>query len=56
MVDIHSAKSVRIQSFSGTYFLAFGLNEERYGHFLPSDLYFEKTHDPKIGQQKMFFI
>ena len=28
---IHCAKSVRIRSFSGPYFPAFGLNTERYG-------------------------
>ena len=27
----HSVKSVRIRSFSGQYFPAFGLNTERYG-------------------------
>ena len=27
----HSVKSVRIQSYSGPYFPAFGLNTERYG-------------------------
>ena len=30
----HSAKSVRIRSYSGPYFPAFGLNTERYGVFL----------------------
>ena len=28
---IHCVKSVRIRSFSGSYFPAFGLNTERYG-------------------------
>ena len=45
MVDIHCAKSVRIQSFSGSYFLSFRLNAERFGYFSPSDLYFKKTYD-----------
>ena len=31
IVNQHCMKSVRIRSFSGPYFLAFGLNTERYG-------------------------
>ena len=30
----HSVKSVRIRSYSGPYFRAFGLNTERYGVYL----------------------
>ena len=30
-LDVHCMKNVRIQSFSGPYFPAFGLNTERYG-------------------------
>ena len=30
----YCVKSVRIRSYSGTYFLAFGLNTDRYGVFL----------------------
>ena len=30
-VDLHSVKSVRIRSYPGPYFSAFGLNTERYG-------------------------
>ena len=29
--SIHCAKSVRIRSYSGSYFPSFGLNTERYG-------------------------
>ena len=29
----HCLKSVRIRSYSGPYFLAFGVNMERYGAF-----------------------
>ena len=32
----HCVKSVRIQSYSGTYFPAFGMNTERYGVFSPN--------------------
>ena len=46
---IHSVKSVRIRSYSGPYFPAFGLNTDRnnskYGHFSRSDFftaYFEQ--------------
>ena len=28
--ELHCVKSVRIRSFSGPYFFAFGLNTERY--------------------------
>ena len=31
---VHSVKSVRIRSYSGLYFPAFGLNMKRYGVFL----------------------
>ena len=31
MLDAHYVKSVRIRSYSGPYFPAFGLNTERYG-------------------------
>ena len=31
MQDSHYVKSVRISSYSGPYFPAFGLNTERYG-------------------------
>ena len=31
---LHCVKSVRLRSFSGSYFPAFGLNTERYGVFL----------------------
>ena len=31
----HCMKNVRVWSFSGPYFPAFGLNTERYGIFLP---------------------
>ena len=30
MLDWHCVKSIRIRSFSGPYFPAFGLNTERY--------------------------
>ena len=30
-------KSIRIRSYSGLYFFAFGLNMERYEHFLRSE-------------------
>ena len=29
--DVHCVKSVRIPSYSGLYFPAFGLNREKYG-------------------------
>ena len=32
----HCVKSVRILSYSGPYFPAFGLNNSEYGHFLRS--------------------
>ena len=32
--NVHSVKSVRIRSFSGLYFPAFGMNTERYGVYL----------------------
>ena len=31
---LHCVKSVRIGSYSGPYFPAFGLNNTEYGHFL----------------------
>ena len=31
ILQLHYVKSVRIRSFSGPYFSAFGLNTERYG-------------------------
>ena len=40
-VSVHCVKSVRIRSYSGLFFLAFGLNTDQnnseYGHFLRSD-------------------
>ena len=33
----HCVKSVRIRSYSGPYFLTFGMNNTKYGHFLRSD-------------------
>ena len=41
--DVHCVKSVRIRSYSGPYFPAFGLNTDQYnseyGHFLRSSCY-----------------
>ena len=34
--ELHRMNSVRIRSFSGPYFRAFGLNAERYGVFRPN--------------------
>ena len=34
----HCVKSVRIRSYSGSHFPAFGLNNSEYGHFLRSEL------------------
>ena len=36
ILERHYVKSVRIWSFSGPYFPAFGLNTERYGAFSPN--------------------
>ena len=35
--NVHCAKSVRIWSYSGPYFPAFGLNKERYYVFNPNE-------------------
>ena len=40
----HCVKSVRIRSYSGPYFPAFGLNNTEYGHFLRSDTLTTQWH------------
>ena len=50
-------KSVRIWSFSGLYFLAFGLNTERYGvygHFSRSVILCEKFLGVKFDNKLAF--
>ena len=47
---IHSVKTVRIRSYSGPYFPAFGLNTDQnnseYGHFSRSDYFCIFISDP----------
>ena len=45
--SIHYVKSARIRSFSGPYFLAFGLNTERYGVYLRIESEYEKMRTRK---------
>ena len=50
---LHCLKSVRIRSFSGPYFPAFGLNTERYSVSLPSVPMRENT-DQKNSEYEQF--
>ena len=50
---LHCLKSVRIRSFSGPYFPAFGLNTERYSVSLPSVPMQENT-DQKNSEHEHF--
>ena len=50
----HCVKSVRIQSFSGPYFAAFGLNAERYGISLRIQSKCEKIRARKIPNTDTF--
>ena len=34
MLGVHYVKSIRIRSYSGPHFPAFGLNMEKYGEYL----------------------
>ena len=49
----HRMKSARIQSFSGSYYSAFGLNTERYGAPLPIHSKREKNTDQKHSEYKL---
>ena len=50
----HCVKSVRIQSFSGPYFLAFGLHTERYGVSLRMQSKCEKIRTKKTPNTVTF--
>ena len=32
--EVHCVKSIRIRSYAGPHFPAFGVNNSKYGHFL----------------------
>ena len=48
----HCVKSVRVRSYSGPYFPAFGLdtnqNNSEYGHFLRSELFSSHLEGPML--------
>ena len=48
---LHCVKSVRIWSYSGPYFPAFGLNNSKYGHFSRSVIFITTYHFPAISCQ-----
>ena len=52
----HCVKSVRIRSFSGPYFPAFGLNTERYGVSLLIQSECRKTRARKTPNTDTFYI
>ena len=52
--DGHCMKSVRIWSFSGPYFPAFGLNTERYGRISPYSPQMRENTTKKIRIRTLF--
>ena len=50
----HCVKSVRVRSFSGPYFHAFGMNSEIYGVKPPNSVQMRENKDQKNSEYGLF--